>query len=330
MYPPFIFENGQIALIEGNTRADCGVNIEPETDQTFALRHNMDGKAVYAPELFINKAIEFIREFKSRPFFLMYNPNLPGTVSIPNVYPEIVNNELLSPLEKEYASMVKLLDDQVGRIISEIQSLNLEDNTLIIFTSHNGHEIYYQQENRIYKPYSDRLTGEKFDNSYFKFYSDKAGDVFNGNAGLAGVKGSSLEGGLTVPLTFYWKRKLKNNISDQFVASCDLLPTLADLIGTNLTKEKDGLSYLKTLTKGAKLSKNKYVVFTTDEGPALIVNDGWKLRFLRGKQKYELYNIRKDPLEKYDVILKNPEKASELTNKLLKELNGNIENGFTN
>ncbi|MDR1814559.1 MAG: sulfatase-like hydrolase/transferase [Tannerella sp.] len=327
MYPPFIFENGQTVRLEGNTRADCGMNYEPETEQTEKLRHDTTGKKTYAPDLFINKTLEFIREFKNNSFFLMYNANLPAQISIPAVHPEIAGNEALSPLEKEYASMVKLLDDQVGKILSELRTLGIEDKTLIIFTSDNGHEIYYQQDGRVSKPYGDKRSGERFDNSYFKFYSDRVGDIFNGNAGLAGIKESNLEGGIVVPLTYYWKGVLHSRVSDEFTAACDLLPTMAELTGVKLESSKDGISYLKTVTKGAKLPKNRHIVISSDEGPVLLTNEGWKLRYFRPKSKFELYNVRKDPQEKYDVILKNPQIAADLEQILLKELNGSIENG---
>ena len=60
--------------------------------------------------------------------------------------------------------MVKMLDDHVGRILQELQKLEIDDNTMIIFTSDNGHEIYYAREGRIQKPYTNMETGELFDN----------------------------------------------------------------------------------------------------------------------------------------------------------------------
>jgi arylsulfatase A-like enzyme len=257
----------------------------------------------------------------------MYGTPLPGPVSIPEIHPEVANNESLTRIEKEYASMVKLLDDNVGKIMSELRSLGLEENTIVIFTSDCGHEIYYLQDGRIEKPYRNIKTGEQFDNSYYKFYSDKGGDVFNGNAGLAGLKSSNLEGGINVPLIFYRKGALNKGVRSEFVANYDFLPTMADLLNVKLQAGKDGLSYLPALTKGSKLPKNRYIVISSEEGPVIITNEGWKLRFHRRKNKYELYNLRKDKEEKYDVILRFPEKAEELKNILLKKCYDNVDNG---
>ena len=329
-YPPFLFENGQIVLIEGNTRTDCGKNLEPETEFTYNERWNLEGKSKYAPDLFLNKTIEYINNFKDIPFFLIFSTQLPqGPVSVPTVHPEVANNNVLTPIEKEYASMIKLLDDQVGTIMAEVRKLGLEENTIIIFASDNGHEIHYhQKDGRIEKPYHNTKTGNRIDNSYYKFYSDIAGDIFNGNAGLAGLKLSNLEGGINIPLVFYWKGNLRKRVSEEVVSNYDFLPTMADLLKVKLQTKKDGISFLPVLTKGKSLPKNRYIILASDEGPVVITNEGWKLRYFNKKKSYELYNLKKDREEKYDVILRFPEKAEELKKILLNECGGRVENGI--
>ncbi|MDR2473444.1 MAG: sulfatase-like hydrolase/transferase [Tannerella sp.] len=327
-YPPFLFENGNVVFVEGNTRSDCGRSIMPETQTAFDDRHNIEGKAVYAPDLFLEKSLAFIRQNKSVPFFLMYSSPLPhGPVAVPAIDAEIAANDNLSQIEKEYASMIKYFDNQIDIIIKEIQSLGIEKNTLIVFTSGNGHEICYRQDGRIEAPYIDKSNKSRFDGSYSKYYGYKAGDVFNGNGDLAGLKGSNLEGGIRVPLVFYQKGKLTKRSSDEIVAGYDFLPMMADMLNVKLIFPKDGESYLKTLTKNSRLPKNKYIVVTADEGPAIIGNDGWKLRYFSPKKTYELYDIRKDPAEKYDLSMRYPEKVEAMTKKLLEMTGGNLMSG---
>lgn len=327
-YPPFLFENEQIEMIDGNTRSDCGKTMEPETEQSYKDRWNMEGKKTYSADLFLRKTIDILNKFKDTPFFLMYNTQLPkGPVSVPAIHPEVANNEGLTEVEKEYASMVKYLDDQVGTILAELRKLGLEEKTMIVFTSDNGHQIYYQQKDRIEKPYRNKKTGERFDNIFNKYYSDKAGDIFNGNAGMAGLKYSNLEGGIHIPLVFYWKGQLKNSVCDEVVSNYDFLPTMADLLGIKIQTKKDGISFLPALIKGRKLAKNRYIISGSDEGPAMVTNEGWKLRYYTREKKYELYNVRKDPEEKYDIILRFPEKAEELKKILIAECDGDIEKG---
>ena len=328
-YPPFLFENEQISIIEGNTRIDGGRSVSPETELTYQDRWKMDGKKQYAPALFLRKIIDFLHECKDFPFFLIYSTPLPhGPVSVPAVHPEVVNNDALTQVEKEYASMVKLLDEHIGIIMKELQALNLDENTMIVFTSDNGHNIHYLQYGRIDRPFVNYSIKELFDNLHNKYYSSVAGDVFNGNAGLAGLKYSNLEGGIRIPLTFYWKGKLHKGLREDIVSGYDFLPTMADLLGIKLQSEKDGVSILSLLTKGKKLLKNRYVIIGSEEGPVIITNEGWKLRFYNQKKIYELYNLKKDPEEKYNVILRFPEIAEKLKKTLLDECEGKIENGI--
>ena len=328
-YPPFLFENDRMVLIEGNTRKDGGIGFSPETEDAYQERWNMEGKKTYAPDLFIQKIIEFLHEFKDKPFFLMYSAPLPrGPVSVPAVHPEVANNEALTQVEKEYASMVKLLDDQVGIIMKELQSLNLDGNTIVVFTSDNGHEIHYQQEGRINRPFINQKTRESFDNFYNKYRSFEAGDVFNGNAGMAGLKFSNLEGGINVPLTFYWKGNLKKSVCEEVIAGYDFLPTMVELLGVKLNTKKDGISFLPALMKGKKLPKSRYIIAGSDEGPVMITNEGWKLRYYNGQKIYELYNLRRDPEEKYDVKLRFPDIVEKMKKTLIDECDGNISNGI--
>ncbi|MDR0835714.1 MAG: sulfatase-like hydrolase/transferase, partial [Tannerella sp.] len=242
-YPLKLFESGQMVMIEGNTHYDGGRSYEPENEIAYKHRWNMEGKTVYAPYLIMDKTLEFIRFFKDQSFFLIFSTQLPhGPVSIPEIDPEIAQNTLLSQVEKEYASMVKLLDKQVGAILSEIKTLGLEENTIVVFSSDCGHEIYYNQQDKLTRPYKNLQTGEAFDNSYFKYYSDMAGDVFNGNMGLAGLKRSNLEGGIQVPLVFYRKDLFKKYVSPDVVANYDFFATMAELLNVKSETKKDGIS----------------------------------------------------------------------------------------
>jgi arylsulfatase A-like enzyme len=328
-YPPFLFENDRIVMIEGNSLIDCGRNSMPENDAAFQKRHNTEGKQTYAPQLFIDKALEFIRTFKDTPFFLLYSTQLPhGPVATPYIDPEIEANEALSAVEKEYATMVKILDNQVQSILAELQSLGIDENTIIVFSSDNGHEIYYRQEGRFDKPYRNMSNMDLFDGSYSKYYGYKAGDVFNGNGVLAGLKPSNLEGGVCVPLVWYQKGHTTERTTDQVVAAYDLLPTFADMLNIKLNEPKNGTSILQMIDGKHRLPSDRYVIIASEDGPALIMNDGWKLRYYNKNKTYELYNLKKDIEEKYNVILRYPDKAEELKKLLLKECENNINFGI--
>lgn len=329
-YPPFLFEDGRMVRIDGNTRPDCGKSRENETPETYRERWDMTGKAQYSQNLFLDKILAFIRGHRDRPFFLFHPTQLPhGPVSVPALHPEVAADTTLTPIEKEYASMVKLLDDQVGAIVAEVRRLGIEQNTIIIFASDNGHEIYYSQAGRCEKPYRNLQTGELFDDFKDKYYSGPAGDVFDGNAGLAGLKRSNLEGGVNIPLAFYWKGHIPAGAaSEDMVANYDFLPTVADMLGIRLKTAKDGISYWPVLQGKRNKHADRYVVFGSNYGPAIVTADGWKLRYFRAAGVFELYDLNADPQERHDLINSYSDRAEQLKKLLLEECAGDLDNGL--
>lgn len=329
-YPPFLFDNGTIVPIEGNTIRNGGKSMENETPQKLAERWNRQGKEVYSQDIFIDKILKFIRENKDRPFFLYHPSQLPhGPVAIPAIHPELANNPHLTTIEKEYASMVKLLDATVGIIQSELERLGIAENTIIVFSSDNGHEIYYSQKGRCEKPYRDLTTGKLFDNYNNKYYSDKSGDIFNGNAGMAGMKRSNLEGGIHIPLVFYCKGTIPaGKVREELVSNYDFLPTMADFLKVNLSVRKDGQSFLPTLLKGKQMKGERYLIFGSNEGPAIIMSNGWKLRCYLAKNAWELFYLPDDPQERHNLSTEQPERVKEMKELLLKECGGDVRNGI--
>jgi arylsulfatase A-like enzyme len=328
-YPPFLFENGELVEIEGNTDIHCGRTLERETEDAYAARWNMEGKTTYSQNLFLDKILGFIRENKDKPFFLYHPTQLPhGPVAIPKVYDEFINDDRLTQIEKEYASMVKMLDEHVGIIMNELKTLGIDKNTMVIFAADNGHEIYYTQEGRIVKPAKNMQTGEFFDDVNTKYYSDLAGDVFDGNDGMAGIKRSNWEGGVRVPLLVRWPEKIKKGVtSTALVANYDLISTMADLVNYKIPVEKDGLSYLPELLE-QKNEVHDYVVYSSFMGPALVSNDGWKIRYFAPKDIFQLYYLPNDYREEKNVIEENKDKAERLIELLTKECNGDLNNGW--
>lgn len=328
-YPPFLFDNDSVVAINGNTHRNCGKSIEQETVETLKERWNREGKEVYSQDLFFDKMISFLHENKDKPFFLFHPTQLPhGPVSVPAIHPEIASNSNLTTIEKEYASMLKLLDSQVGMLINELDNLGISDRTLIVFSADNGHEIYYSQKGRCEKPYRNLQDGNLFDNDSDKYYSETAGDIFNGNAGMAGLKRSNLEGGIHVPLAFYCKDVIAAGVViNRNVSNYDFLSTMADLLNVKVSSSKDGESYLSALMKSQDEPRKSDIILGSNEGPALIQPDGWKLRYYLSGKKWELYYLPTDPKETTDLSSENKELLSGMKRRLLKACNGNIENG---
>jgi len=329
-YPPYLFGNGGLYPIGGNTQSDCGKTGEPETELTFAERWDMEGKEHYSQDIFMDSVLSFMASYRDQPFFLYFPTQLPhGPVAVPEVHPDFENDTGLTQIEKEYASMLKMLDDHVGLILQALDSLKLDDRTMVIFSSDNGHEIYYAQEGRVLKPYTDMSTGKVFDNLEHKYYSDLGGDVFNGNAGRAGMKRSNLQGGVEVPLIIRWPGVCEaGKVSNRLVALYDILPTIAELCGTGPGEQLDGLSFYGELTGRGCEEDHDFIVFSSFTGPALITGDGWKIRSFLDQDVFELYYLPEDYREEKDLSGAYPEKLEELKQTLLKACDGDYTHGY--
>jgi arylsulfatase A-like enzyme len=329
-YPSFLHENGKMILIPGNTHANAGKTSEWGSVEGEKERWNMDGKTVYSQDLFLDKILQFIRTNKDRPFFLYHPTQLPhGPVAIPAIDPAFVFNDSLTQIEKEYASMVKKLDDNVGVIFEELKKLGIDDNTIVIFSSDNGHEIYYSYKGRVEKPYKNMKTGQPFNNITDKFYSETGGDVFNGNDGMGGLKRSNWEGGARVPLFIRWPKHFRQGlVADRLVTNYDFLATMCELLQVKTKDKKDGVSYLSTLTGNKKSRQHDAIAFASPMGPALVSSDGWKLRYYAPQKLFQLYYLPNDYREENDLSAKFPAELNRLTVLLIQKCGGDLNNGW--
>ena len=324
-YPPYLFEDGNVVMLEGNTRTNCGKTNEPETDKAYQQRWDMTGKNIYAQDAFDEKMKAFIRTNKDKPFFLYHPTLLPhGPVMIPEVHEYVKHNPHLSQIEKEYASMVIRLDSTVGMLMDEVEKQGIADRTLIIFASDNGHEIYYAQPGRVNKPWG------RYDDCNNAYYSVAHGDVFNGNCSMRGFKRQNSDGAIRVPMAFYLPGVIPSATRlDDFVSICDLIPTFAEMTGITLSQshKKDGISIWKCLTKNERLPRERHIMYTSYQGPAIVDGEGYKLRYNRISKKYYLHNVISDPQEKIDIAQEEPTRYEQLKQLLLEECRGDINRG---
>lgn len=306
-YPMSLFRNGKEVFFEGNTSPDAKTT----------------GKH-YSQNLFLDDILKLIRKHKKEPFFLYHPTQLPhGDIMIPEIHPDFINDDRLNTVEKEYASMVKMLDDHVGIIMEELDKQGIAENTIVIFSVDNGHEIYYQRDPDPEYCY-DKDKGILSD----KVSTDKCGDVFDGNGGLSGKKFSTWEGGLRVPLIIKWNGKItEGSVSNRYVCNYDLMPTLAEIVGAKMPKGKDGVSYLPTLLGKPNPNEREFYIakgsvrYTGHKGATLITKDGWKLRYFEKQEIYRLHNLNNDQAENVDLSEQYPEKFAELKSMFISEFN---------
>lgn len=86
-----------------------------------------------------------------------------------------------------------------------------------------------------------------FNNSDVRYTSTNAGDKFRGSLDWSGFKRSNLEGGVHIPLAFYWAGHFTPHKETNIVSNYDFLSTMADMLGVSITSQKDGISYLPLL-----------------------------------------------------------------------------------
>ncbi|MFW6303400.1 MAG: sulfatase-like hydrolase/transferase, partial [Candidatus Sumerlaeota bacterium] len=330
-YPPYLFEQGEMIDIPGNTRDDFGKAPENETPENREKRWDMTGKKVYSQDLFDQKIVEFLREHKEEPFFLYHPSQLPhGPIIIPEIHPSLKDVEELSQYEKEYASMVLRLDETVGLILDELESLGIDDKTMVVFSSDNGHAPYYREAGRC-DPSRNMHSGRPYDNITTKFYSELSGDIFNGNDGMAGLKFSAWEGGARIPYLVRWPGKTEGGrVSDHLLANYDFMPTLAEAVGVEMPEGKDGISFLpEIMGESDRQEVHDYIVYAAHTGPCLVTKEGWKLRFVKLPKEnlYQLYYLPDDYREENNIVFDVPEVVKPLSRELLMCCDGNFVNG---
>jgi len=213
--------------------------------------------------------------------------------------------------------MVESLDDAVGTLMDTLNKAGIADRTIVVFLSDNGGLGYWEGG-----PWNHEFQGTPA----------------TSNTPLRDGKGWVYEGGVRVPLIVKWPSVVKpDSISNALVSSQDLYPTFLEMGGARPVKDQplDGMSIVPVL-KGEKpaIRKDVYCVspqyclnyMPLVEPPAASVHSGdWKLiRFYAGNSnstdRMELYNLKDDIGETFDMSAGMPE----LTAKLSKELDGYI------
>jgi arylsulfatase A-like enzyme len=187
-----------------------------------------------------------------------------------------------------YAAMIYSVDENIGKLIKKLSELNLDKNTIIIFTSDNG----------------GLATSEGSPTC---------------NAPLRAGKGWLYEGGIRVPLIIKLPGKNSNGKEIKTpVSSIDFFATIEELTGTSTVSNKtDGVSFVSLFTKDKMKERPLYWHYPhySNQGtmPGSAVRLGnFKLidNFETGKQ--ELYNLENDLSETKDLSGTNPAKAKEL------------------
>lgn len=254
----------------------------------------------YSHDLFTNEALKFVANNKNNPFFLYLPYTIPhGKYQIPDN--SQYADQPWSEMDKNYAAMISRMDADIGKLFSLLDSLGIDENTIVFFTSDNGGT-----------PGPART-----------FYS---------NAPFRGYKTDLYEGGIREPLIVRWPGKITNGTeTDHISAFWDFLPTICDLIGTEIPQETDGISFLPSLLNKPQKKHDllywEYFDYNYNWKPGssnprnFILNQALRMGDWKGVRNnlnknpeapIELYNLKNDIGEKNNLAGSNPDIVQEI------------------
>ena len=248
----------------------------PVMSQDQAVAHVEDGvdQSLLA-EVFTDKAIAFIKKNQKKPFFCY----------IPHAHvhkPRYARPEYLKRAEGNVdRAHVEEVDDSIGRVLQTLKDLQLDQNTLVIFTSDNG-----------------------------------AASGMSSGPLRGGKGGPKYEGHMRVPTLAWWPGTIPaGSISKEIGVTTDLLPSLAELTGSKVPDDRiiDGKDISDVLLGKKDAQSPHQLHYYENEG---IRRGDWKL--VKKGSRSELYDLSKDPGERKDLSRNHPELVKELNRALQK------------
>ncbi len=228
-------------------------------------------------ERYTNEAVRFIEKHQDRPFFLY----LPHTM--PHI-PLFVSDEFYTEDPKQaYRVTIEQIDWSVGRVLKALKDTDVDENTLVVFTSDNGPWLSMKHHGGSALP----LRDGKF---------------------------STYEGGMREPCIMRWPKRIPAGaVCNEVCGTIDLLPTIATLAGGSAPQDRviDGKD-IWPLMAGQSDARSPHEAFYYYRGTKLqaIRKGPWKLR--KAKQT-ELYNLSADIGEKRNLAEAHPDIVQQLS-----------------
>jgi arylsulfatase len=292
-YPPYLWRNTEKHVLE-NEYVYPHQRLPEDADPSDPNSYEPYSGTQYSMDLMAQEALDFIRRNSEEPFFLYLPFPVPHVaLQVPEeslaeydgAFPETpyIGDRAYLPHRTPhaaYAAMITRMDREIGRIRTLLEELGLDDKTLIIFTSDNG-------------PTFNGGTDSEF---------------FNSAGPLRGLKTQLYEGGIRVPLIAWWPQLVEaGSTSDHVSAFWDFLPTFAELVGTEVPTDVDGLSLLSTLFgRSDEQARHEYLYWEYHGRQAVRLGD-WKGYRASVDSPIELYDLAADIGETRDVADLHPD-----------------------
>ena len=220
-----------------------------------------------------------------------------------------------------HAAMVDCVDQEVGRIVAELQGHEMLDNTVIFVLSDNGCSSEIMIRGDGHDPNAVSGSGQ----SYLCLgpgWSTACNTPFRLH------KIWTHEGGISTPLVVHWPRgipeTMRNSLRHEPGHVIDLLPTIMELSGASMEPNQSGLPLSGTSLLGAIQSEDTQVIdeflqrdiYFSHEGNRAIRNGWFKAVSTSGNRQgdgdWRLHDLQTDRAETTDISAKHPEKLSKL------------------
>jgi len=273
-YPEYLYHNDQKVVLEGNANGQ---------------------RKQYSHDLITEKALQFVKENRDRPFFLYWAVTIPhAELLVPEdslaeyrgCYPETpyIGEHYASQEEPRaaFAAMVTRMDRDIGRLFARLKELRIDENTVVMFSSDNG-------------PHKE---------------GGHDPDFFDSNGPLRGIKRDLYEGGIRVPMIVRWPGKVQPGTTSNHVSAFwDFLPTACEIAGISIPENTDGISFFPQLV-GKRQKEHEYLYWEFHErktSDQAIRMGQWKAVRHSPSGAIELYDLRTDIGETNDVSGQHPE-----------------------
>jgi arylsulfatase A-like enzyme len=264
----------------------------------------------YVTRLIGDEAVKLIGEQDGKqPFFLYFASLAPhAPYQAPKEYVDRYAS-IKDEKRRTYAAMITCLDDQVGRIVDELDKKGLRDNTLIIFSSDNGGAT-----SALFAT-GARSEEERAESGGVELGAKPPAS----NGKLRGGKGSLHEGGVRTPTIFNWPGRLKPAVVSEPLHMVDVMPTLLALAGGKGSEDHpfDGKNAWATLAEG-KPSPHEDILINVEPIRGAIRKGNWKLvKIATLPGKTELFDLSQDPGEQHNVADQHPDLVRDLLSRLM-------------
>lgn len=247
-------------------------------------------------ELFLRKAIGFVKDNRDKPFFLYYGLHQPHVPRVPNE--RFAGKSGMGPR----GDVILEADWCVGEFLKALDDLGLAENTLVILTSDNGPVLDDGYQDQAVEMVGDhRMAGP-----------------------YRGGKTSLYDGGTCIPFMLRWPARVKPGVSDTLVCQMDLLASLAALTGQTYPDKTDSQNTLNVFLGESHQGRRELVTegmfnyaFHQDDWVMIppyphYYGDAEEDNFSGLGNCYQLYNIKEDVGQRNNLAEKEPRRLRQM------------------